>query len=118
MTHRSQSEERAAPRYARTERCEQHPLTALEPACTERLVERDRDRCTRSVAGALEHQDELLHRHTEALRDRLQDADVRLMEDKRVDIRRTEPGRSEHLFGDVPKPANRGAEDVLTDHVH
>jgi hypothetical protein len=103
---------------ASPQRRHEDPLAAAEAPVGEAAVERDRDGGARGVAGLVEDQNEPLERDRPALRDGLEDAEVRLVRDEAIDVAQCQPSGRDDLLADIGHAAHGRAEDVLPEHVH
>src|SRR5882672_8147807 len=117
-SHPSHSDDRAAPRDARSKRAHEDRFARPDLAGAHALIEQDGNRRARRVADAIDVHEHLFGRHLESIDDLIDDALIRLVGANPVDVRRGYPGAFERVLARGAEVSHGRLEDVLTPHLH
>src|SRR5262245_57714268 len=115
-TARLPPDQRRAPGEAAAHRLEHHQIAALDAAIGDRVGERQRNRCGRGVAVAVERKHDLFGRKAELASDAVDDPLVGLMRHEPVDVVRLEAGLLEGSLNRFRYRADRKTEDLAAVH--
>src|SRR2546423_3379927 len=102
-------DDRTGPSQSASEHDHQHVVTFFDSARTIRFIKRDGDRCRRSVAVAIDIDENLLSGNPEPLSDSFDDAQIRLMRNNAGDVIDGETG----LFDRFPRGPEHGRDGLL-----
>jgi len=95
---------------------EQHRVSARQATLGAEDIQSQRHGGRRGVAVPVDGHDDLLRREPEPLGGGLDDAEVRLVHDEQVHLRRRDTGFGQRLFGDRRDALHRQAKELPTGH--
>src|SRR5450631_4652306 len=110
-------EKARSPRQAGAKTRQQNVVAALDASLADRLLKRDRDRCTGSVSVLVDVDGDSVQRQSDPSRSRVDDLEVGLVRNPEIDVFHRDPGGATDFVRLADEDVNRELEDVWTLHL-